>query len=75
MVNLKPLLPGHLLVCPLTRQRRMTDLSAPELTDLMLTVQKVQRQVCRRRELHSFQALGTFGSGVSRRSCQREPCK
>ncbi|SPO00111.1 related to bis(5`-nucleosyl)-tetraphosphatase (asymmetrical) [Cephalotrichum gorgonifer] len=43
LVNIKPLLPGHVLVCPLMRHKRLTDLSVPELTDLMLTVQKVQR--------------------------------
>lgn len=52
VVNLKPLLPGHVLVCPITRHKRMTDLSAPELTDLMLTVQKVQRLLAH----HYFQA-------------------
>lgn len=52
VVNLKPLLPGHVLVCPLVRHKRMTDLSAPELTDLMLTVQKVQRLLAH----HYFQA-------------------
>lgn len=52
VVNLKPLLPGHVLVCPLMRHKRMTDLSAPELTDLMLTVQKVQRLLAH----HYFQA-------------------
>lgn len=43
LVNIKPLLPGHVLVCPLTRHKRLTDLSAPEMSDLMRTVQKVQR--------------------------------
>ncbi|KAH8889869.1 HIT-like protein [Thozetella sp. PMI_491] len=47
LVNLKPLLPGHVLVCPLQRHYRLTDLSAPELTDLFQTVQRVQRMLAR----------------------------
>ncbi|KAK7956343.1 HIT domain-containing protein [Apiospora aurea] len=40
LVNLKPLLPGHVLVCPQKPHKRLTDLSAPELTDLMQAVQR-----------------------------------
>ncbi|KAK3307058.1 HIT-like domain-containing protein [Chaetomium strumarium] len=47
LVNLKPLLPGHVLVCPLAPHRRLTDLSLPELTDLFLAVQRVQRMLAR----------------------------
>ncbi|KXX79202.1 Bis(5'-nucleosyl)-tetraphosphatase [asymmetrical] [Madurella mycetomatis] len=47
LVNLKPLLPGHVLVCPLVPHRRLTDLSAGELTDLMVAVQRVQRMLAR----------------------------
>ncbi|KAI1503021.1 HIT-like domain-containing protein [Biscogniauxia marginata] len=47
LVNLKPLLPGHVLVCPARRHPRLTDLSAPELTDLFLAVQRVQRMLAR----------------------------
>ncbi|KAK4237307.1 HIT-like domain-containing protein [Achaetomium macrosporum] len=47
LVNLKPLLPGHVLVCPLAPHRRLTDLSPPELTDLFLAVQRVQRMLAR----------------------------
>ncbi|GAB1318920.1 Dinucleoside triphosphate hydrolase [Madurella fahalii] len=47
LVNLKPLLPGHVLVCPLVPHRRLTDLSAGELTDLMAAVQRVQRMLAR----------------------------
>ncbi|KAK3990113.1 Bis-tetraphosphatase [Cladorrhinum sp. PSN332] len=43
LVNLKPLLPGHVLVCPRTPHRRLTALAPNELTDLWTTVQRVQR--------------------------------
>ncbi|KAK4039053.1 histidine triad motif protein, partial [Parachaetomium inaequale] len=47
LVNLKPLLPGHVLVCPLRPHRRLTDLSPAELTDLFTAVQRVQRMLAR----------------------------
>ncbi|KAK4193717.1 Bis-tetraphosphatase [Podospora australis] len=47
LVNLKPLLPGHVLICPLAPHRRLTDLSSPELVDLWETVQVVQRMLAR----------------------------
>ncbi|KAK0641618.1 HIT-like domain-containing protein [Cercophora newfieldiana] len=47
LVNLKPLLPGHVLVCPLTPHRRLTELSPAELTDLWSAVQRVQRMLAR----------------------------
>ncbi|KAI5867020.1 HIT-like protein [Durotheca rogersii] len=47
LVNLKPLLPGHVLVCPLKPHLRLTDLTAPELTDLFQAVQRVQRMLAR----------------------------
>lgn len=43
LVNLKPLIPGHILVCPLTPHLRLTDLTAPETSDLFATVQLTQR--------------------------------
>lgn len=45
LVNLKPLLPGHVLVCPRQPHRRLTELTAPELTDLFQAVQRVQRML------------------------------
>ncbi|CAK7243684.1 MAG: Dinucleoside triphosphate hydrolase [Sporothrix thermara] len=45
LVNLKPLLPGHVLVCPKKPHRRLTDLSSPELVDLFAAVQVVQRML------------------------------
>ena len=47
LVNLKPLLPGHVLVCPLRRHQRLTDLSPAEVTDLFTAVQRVQRMLAR----------------------------
>lgn len=45
LVNLKPLLPGHVLVIPRRVTARLSDLSHPELSDLFLTVQRVGRMV------------------------------
>ena len=47
LVNLKPLLPGHVLVCPLRPHRRLTDLTPAEVTDLFVAVQRVQRMLAR----------------------------
>ncbi|EGS21435.1 bis(5'-adenosyl)-triphosphatase-like protein [Thermochaetoides thermophila DSM 1495] len=47
LVNLKPLLPGHVLVCPFRPHRRLTDLTPDEVTDLFLAVQRVQRMLAR----------------------------
>lgn len=44
-VNLKPLLPGHVLISPRRSVPRLSDLSAAEVTDLFLTVQKVGKTV------------------------------
>jgi bis(5'-adenosyl)-triphosphatase len=46
-VNLKPLVPGHVLVCPRRPHRRLTDLAPPELADLFCAVQRVQRMLAR----------------------------
>jgi bis(5'-adenosyl)-triphosphatase len=45
IVNLKPLLPGHVLVSPRRVVARFNDLSAAEVQDLFLTVQRVSRMV------------------------------
>ena len=47
LVNLKPIIPGHILVCPLKPHRRLTDLSAEETTDLFTTVQLTQRMLAK----------------------------
>ena len=44
-VNLKPLLPGHVLVSPRRFVPRLSDLSSEEVSDLFLTVQRVGRMV------------------------------
>ena len=45
MVNLKPLIPGHLLVCPKRVAPRLTDLTSEEITDLGFTLQRISRLV------------------------------
>jgi len=45
LVNLKPLLPGHVLVSPLRIIPRFTDLTSQEVGDLLTTVQKVQKML------------------------------
>ncbi|KAF2180604.1 HIT-like protein [Zopfia rhizophila CBS 207.26] len=45
LVNIKPLLPGHVLVSPKRVVPRFNDLSSAEVTDLFLTVQRVSRMV------------------------------
>ncbi|XP_068495435.1 bifunctional bis(5'-adenosyl)-triphosphatase/adenylylsulfatase FHIT [Phaseolus vulgaris] len=45
MVNLRPLLPGHVLVCPKREVKRFVDLTADETSDLWLTAQKVGTQL------------------------------
>jgi bis(5'-adenosyl)-triphosphatase len=44
-VNLKPLLPGHVLVSPRRVVPRVNDLSTAEVQDLFLTVQHVSRTI------------------------------
>jgi bis(5'-adenosyl)-triphosphatase len=46
-VNLKPLLPGHVLVVPSRIIPRYANLSIPETTDLALTVRKVGKMITR----------------------------
>ncbi|RPB25615.1 HIT-domain-containing protein [Terfezia boudieri ATCC MYA-4762] len=45
IVNVKPLLPGHVLVCSNRVVPRLKDLSTAEVTDLFLTAQKVSKVV------------------------------
>ena len=45
LVNLRPLLPGHILVCPRRVVPRYSQLTIPETTDLFLTVRKVSRML------------------------------
>lgn len=45
MVNLKPLLPGHVLVSPRRVTSRVADLDGTELNDLITTIQSVGRVV------------------------------
>ena len=45
LVNLKPLLPGHVLVCPTRCTPRLSQLSHSETTDLFATVHHVSKMV------------------------------
>ncbi|KAH7328138.1 HIT-like domain-containing protein [Stachybotrys elegans] len=47
LVNLKPIIPGHILICPFAGHKRLTDLSPAETTDLFTTVQLAQRMLAR----------------------------
>ncbi|KAE8444514.1 hypothetical protein EG329_000498 [Mollisiaceae sp. DMI_Dod_QoI] len=47
LVNIKPILPGHVLVIPYRAVRRLTDLIPEEVSDLFTTVQKVQKMLAR----------------------------
>lgn len=46
-MNIKPLIPGHVLVCPHAPHRRLTDLTPDETADLFATVQLTQRLLAR----------------------------
>lgn len=43
LVNLKPIVPGHVLVVPLRRVPRLSDLPADESIDFFQTIQRVQK--------------------------------
>lgn len=45
LVNLKPLLPGHVLVCPTRCVPRLSQMTAEETADLFLVVRKVSRMI------------------------------
>ncbi|KAK4231396.1 HIT-like domain-containing protein [Podospora fimiseda] len=62
LVNLKPLLPGHVLICPRHPHTRLTSLSPPELLDLWKTVQLIQKMLA----LHYFPtpSAGSFNIAV-----------
>ena len=45
LVNIKPILPGHVLVSPNRRIPRFRDLSLPEVADLFATVHRVSRTI------------------------------
>ncbi|KAK1265467.1 hypothetical protein QJS04_geneDACA016941 [Acorus gramineus] len=45
MVNLRPVLPGHVLVCPRREVKRFDDLSAEEVSDLWHSAQKIGSQL------------------------------
>ncbi|XP_054797214.1 bifunctional bis(5'-adenosyl)-triphosphatase/adenylylsulfatase FHIT-like isoform X2 [Prosopis cineraria] len=56
-VNISPVRPGHVLVCPKREVKRFADLTADETCDLWLTAQKIGRQL---ESYHNASSL-TFG--------------
>ena len=58
-MNIKPILPGHVLVIPFRPVQRVTDLTPEEVMDLFTSVQKVQRMLARR----YFKPTGEMGEG------------
>ena len=44
-VNRKPVLPGHVLVCPIREVEHLSDLNAAEMADLFLAVQSVAEAI------------------------------
>ncbi|ODQ67303.1 HIT-like protein [Nadsonia fulvescens var. elongata DSM 6958] len=45
LVNLKPIFPGHVMVCPLRSVKRLRELNDDESVDFFLTVQKVSKVI------------------------------
>jgi bis(5'-adenosyl)-triphosphatase len=45
LINLKPLLPGHVLVCPVRVAPRLSQLKPEETADLFMTVQRVAKMI------------------------------
>ncbi|GAM25983.1 hypothetical protein SAMD00019534_091580, partial [Acytostelium subglobosum LB1] len=45
LVNLKPVLPGHVLICPKRVVKRFYDMTPEEITDLWQTASKVSRVI------------------------------
>ncbi|KAJ7964351.1 bis(5'-adenosyl)-triphosphatase [Quillaja saponaria] len=45
MVNLRPVVPGHVLICPKREVKRFVDLSHDETSDLWLTAKKIGHQL------------------------------
>ncbi|XP_022859204.1 bifunctional bis(5'-adenosyl)-triphosphatase/adenylylsulfatase FHIT-like isoform X2 [Olea europaea var. sylvestris] len=45
LVNLRPVVPGHVLICPRREIKRFVDLTADETSDIWLTAQKVGLQL------------------------------
>ncbi|KAH9308928.1 hypothetical protein KI387_036839, partial [Taxus chinensis] len=45
LVNLRPVVPGHVLVCPRRLVKRFAELSAEETTDLWLSAQRIGSKI------------------------------
>ncbi|KAK6361588.1 hypothetical protein TWF730_005309 [Orbilia blumenaviensis] len=57
IVNIKPILPGHVLVCPVRPVARYKDMTSEEVMDHALTVQKVAKVIER--------VYGTTGATIA----------
>ncbi|XP_062016086.1 bifunctional bis(5'-adenosyl)-triphosphatase/adenylylsulfatase FHIT-like [Rosa rugosa] len=57
LVNLRPVVPGHVLICPRREVKRFADLTVDETSDLWITAQKVGSQL---ESYHKATSL-TFG--------------
>ena len=53
-VNRKPVLPGHVLICPIRVVEHLSDLTAAEMADLFLAVQSVAEAVKKQHEVSSL---------------------
>ncbi|KAK7418488.1 Dinucleoside triphosphate hydrolase [Neonectria magnoliae] len=64
LVNLKPLIAGHILVCPHAPHQRITDLTPEETADLFTTVQLTQRLLARAYFPRPVPDAGSFSVAV-----------
>jgi len=67
-VNRKPVLPGHVLVCPIRVVEGLTDLTAAETADLFLAVQAVAEATRKHYEVLYFVTLVRFFNAFSYKS-------
>ncbi|XP_019439571.1 PREDICTED: bifunctional bis(5'-adenosyl)-triphosphatase/adenylylsulfatase FHIT-like [Lupinus angustifolius] len=44
-VNLRPIVPGHVLICPKREVKRVADLTAEEITEMWIIAQKLGRKL------------------------------
>lgn len=67
LVNLRPVVPGHVLVCPKRLVKRFADLTVEETTDLWLSAQKIGSKL----ESHLKASSLTFA--IQRTGTRRQP--
>lgn len=64
IVNLKPLLPGHILVSPLRVKPHLSDLTQEEISDLFNTVTRIQKTLKRVYKAEAFNIAVQDGEAV-----------